>query len=217
MSDPDDPRGAKRMRRAPEFRPRTRRRRRRAPGLAERVAAAQRRLCAIYRLDLSLRADHFLVSPDRARALLPPGSPPTGLVAVEEDGGLWVGLYFDPGDADDAEAILEETSHWLAVAWHAEQRRPVSPLLLELQAEVDRYAVARLGDRDPLSHFRHFRWAPWLASGPRGRYRTAHAAAFRYCRWLEGRFPRRADLPALLRELRGFYRRPSDQKLHGGG
>jgi len=211
------------MRRAPEPRPRTLGRRRaagRGSRLARRVAAAQRRLCAIYHLELSLQAEHFLLTPAQARRLRPAGSPPTGLLAVEEEEGLWVGLYFASRDAEDGGAILEETSHWLAVAWHAEQRRHVSPLLLELQAEVDRYAVARLGPRgarDPLAHFRGFRWAPWVgASGLRGRYRAAHAAAFRYCRWLERRFPRRADLPGLLRELRGFYRRPADQKLHAG-
>jgi hypothetical protein len=175
--------------------------------LVERVATAQRRLSEIYRLDVPHRAEQFLLSVESARAHQPGEAPRTGLLAVEEAGTLWLGLYFDPGDAEDPAAILEETSHWVAVVWHAAQERPVSPLLLELQADVDRYAVARIArSADPLRHFRRLRWLPGLPRGARGRYRIAHASAYRYCRRLESRYPRRCDLPGLLLELRRFYR-----------
>jgi len=186
----------------------------RAAALARRIAATQRRLSGIYRLELPLRADHFLLSSEEARAQLPGAGPRTGLLALEEHGTLWLGLYFDPRDADDPAAILEETSHWIAVVWHAAQSRPVSPLLLELQAEVDCYAVARTARApDPLRHFRQLRLRSDLPRAQHSRYGTAHAAAFRYCRGLEQRFPRRSDLSNLLRELRGFYRRAPEQKL----
>jgi hypothetical protein len=182
--------------------------------LAGSVAAAQRRLAGIYRLEVPLRAEHFLISAESARAQLPAASPRTGLLAIEEPGTLWVGLYFDRRDAVDPAAILEETSHWLALVWHAAQLRRISPLLLELQADVDRYAVARTGARgDPLGHFASMRLRPDVPPAERVRYRTAHAAAYRYCRGLERRFPRRADLPELLRELRAFYRSAPHQKL----
>jgi hypothetical protein len=182
--------------------------------LERRIAAAQRRLCGIYRLEVPLRADEFLLSADAAGEWRPGRSPRTGLLALEEAGTLWLGLYFDPRDAEDPAAILEETSHWIAVVWHAAQSRPVSPLVLELQAEVDRYAVARTaGARDPLRHFARLRLHAGLSRTQRSRYRAAHAAAFRYCRGLERRFPRASDLPGLLRELRRFYRRAPDQKL----
>lgn len=182
--------------------------------LERRIAAAQRRLCAIYRLELPLRADDFVLSADAAGALRPEKGPRTGLLALEEAGTLWLGLYFDPRDADDPAAILEETSHWVTVVWHAAQHRPVSALLLELQADVDRYAMARMARvRDPLRHFAQLRLRSGLTRAQRSRYRTAHSAAFRYCRALERRFPRGSDLPGLLRELRGFYRRPAAHKL----
>ena len=182
--------------------------------LSLQIAAAQRRLTGIYRLELPFHAHDFVLSAETASALLAERSPRTGLLTLEEAGTLWLGLYFDPRDAGDPDAILEETSHWVAVVWHAAQRRPVSPLLLELQAEVDRYAVARaVRARDPLRHFAHFRLRPGLTRAQRGRYRAAHAVAFRYCRALERRFPRGADLPGLLRELRRFYRRAPEQKL----
>jgi hypothetical protein len=182
--------------------------------LERRIAAVQRRLCGIYRLELPLCADEFLLSADAAGAFRPGRSPRTGLLALEEAGTLWLGLYFDPRDAEDPAAILEETSHWIAVVWHAAQARPVSALLLELQADVDRYAVARTARaRDPLGHFTRLRLQSGLSRAQRARYRAAHAAAFRYCRALERRFPRASDLPGLLRELRGFYRRTPAQKL----
>jgi len=182
--------------------------------LERRIATAQRRLCGIYRLDLPFSARDFVLSADAACALRPGRSPRTGLLALEEAGTLWLGLYFDPRDAEDPAAIVEETSHWVAVVWHAVQRRSISPLLLEFQAEVDRYAIARTARvRDPLRHFAQLRLRAGLSRAQRGRYRAAHAAAFRYCRALERRFPRRSDLPGWLRELRGFYRRPPAQKL----
>lgn len=182
--------------------------------LEARVAAAQRRLSGIYRLEVRLPVERFLIEPEQARELLGPDCPRTGLVALEEADELWLGLYFDPEDARDPAAILEETSHWLAVAWHAAQQRPVSALLLEFQAEVDRYAVARTARRrDPLRHFRAFRLRPGLGCSERRRYCTAHRAAYRYCRGLERRYPRRADLPGLLGELRRFYRSGAERRL----
>jgi hypothetical protein len=184
-------------------------------GLARRVAAAWRSLVAIYRLEVELRAADFLVPPERARALLPPGSPRSGLLVLEEAGELHVGLYLDPRDGEDPDAIVEETSHLLCLAWHAERGRRVSRLHLELQAEVDRYAVARVAGGDPLHHFAGFRWAAWMGAAERERYETAHRVAQRYCRRLEASFPLRADTPALLRELRRFYRAGAEQKLRG--
>ena len=182
--------------------------------LARRIEAAQRRLCAIYRLELPLHASDFVLSAEAARALQPGWRPHTGLLALEERGNLWLGLYFARRDAVDPAAILEETSHFLAVAWHAAQSRPISALVLELQADVDRYAVARIQRaRDPLRHFARLRLRAGLTREQRARYRTAHATAFRYCRSLERRYPGRCDLPDLVRELRGFYRRSPANKL----
>jgi len=182
--------------------------------LERRIHAAQQRLCGIYRLELPLRAGDFLLSAEAAGAWRPGRSPRTGLLALEEAGTLWLGLYFDPRDAEDPAAILEETSHWIAVVWHAAQSRSISALLLELQADVDRYAVARLAKaRDPLRHFAGLQLRTGLTRAERARYRAAHSAAFRYCRTLERRFPRQEDLPGLLHELRHFYRLAPARKL----
>lgn len=182
-------------------------------GVSRRVAAAQRSLCAIYRLELDLRAEHFLLPAERARELLPQPGPRSGVLVLQEEDELWLGLYVDPADAVDAETIVEETSHLLCLAWHARQGRPVSHLLLELQGEVDRYAMARLRGGDALEHFRDFRWDGWMDGPTRRRYVAAHRGAHRYCRGLEARYPRRADTPAWLAELRRYYRAAPEEKL----
>ena len=183
------------------------------PELVRSVALAQRWLTAIYRLDLPLEAHRFVIPPEQARALLPPGSPRSGVLALEEQDTLWLGVYLDSRDRRDPHTLLEETSHWVCLAWHATQDRCISRLLLELQGEVDQYVVSRLLGRDGLRHFRDFRWDGWMGAADRERYEAAHRAAHRYCRSLSRRYPHRADTPGLLRELRAFYRAPAEDKL----
>jgi hypothetical protein len=187
--------------------------RRPARGLLRSIAWAQARLSAIYCLDLELRAERFVISPERARRLLPSPSPRSGVLVVEEEEGAQLGLYIDAADVRDADTIIEETSHLLCLAWHASQERPVSRLILELQGEIDRWVVARLDGRDAFGHFSDFSWDGWMRPADRSRYEAAHERALRYCRGLQERYPERPDIPGLLAELREFYRAPSEQKL----
>jgi len=177
------------------------------------VGRVQRWLDAIYRLGLDLPADRFVVSPEQARDLLPEGSPRSGLLVLEAGGDLHLAVYVDPADVWDSDTIIEETSHLVCVVWHALRQQKVSQLQLELQSEVDRYAIARLVDGRGLDHFEAFHWDDRLDSVERDRYQTAHRVAHRYCRGLEARHPTRADTPGLLDELRDFYRRPHHEKL----
>jgi len=185
----------------------------RAP-LMRAVEQAQRWITSIYRLELDLRAEQFVVDPDTALRLLPPNSPRSGLVVVEEPDELCVGIYIDAADADDPWTVIEETSHLLYLAWLAARRWSVSRLVLEFQSEVDRYAVARMSGRDGLACFEGFQWCDWMDAPARERYAIAHERARAYCRSLERRYPRRPDTPALLAELRHFYRAAPDQKLN---
>jgi hypothetical protein len=181
--------------------------------LLRAVAAAEGWLTRIYRLDLGLRAAQFVVSPEDARSLLPEDAPRSGVVVLDEGSELLLGLYVDPRDEGDPDTVVEETSHLLCLAWHAAHDRRVSRLTLELQGEVDRYAVARLQGRDGFRHFERFTWSTDMDDATRGLYQTAHGTALRYCRALTRRFPLRCDTPALLSELRRFYRATPDQKL----
>jgi len=183
------------------------------PPLRAAVARAERWLTRIYRLDLPVAAAHCVISPEAARKLLPASAPRTGLVVVDEGDTVELGLYVDPRDAADPDTVIEETSHLLCVAWHAAHDRRVSRLTLELQSEVDRYAVARLQGRDGFRHFERFAWAGHLDAAGRELYATAHRAGLRYCRTLARRYPERADTPGLLAELRRYYRLAPDRKL----
>jgi hypothetical protein len=177
------------------------------------VARAEAWITAIYRLELDLCAERFLVAPEVAQELLPAGSPRTGVVVVEDPDALSLGLYVHPEDRADAGTVIEETSHLVYLAWAAGRDWSVSQLVLELQAEVDRYVLGRLWGADPLLHFHRFRWDPRLQGAEQERYVTAHARGHRYCRQLERRYPERRDTPGLLAELRGFYRAGPERKL----
>ena len=185
--------------------------------LARRVDELKRWLTRAYRLDVRFEAEHYLIAPERARALLPLRSPRSGLLVLQEAETLWLGLYLDPRDRSRVAALVEETSHLVCLAWHARRELPVSRLLLELQADVDRFVFSRLvgerSERDALTHFESFRWADGLEEDARDRYELAHRRAHHYCRRLNDRYPRRADTPALLSELRRFYRSSPESKL----
>jgi len=184
-----------------------------SPALLRAIADAQRWITSIYRLDLDLRAEQFVVDPDTALRLLPPDSPRSGLVVIEEYAEISVGIYIDAADVEDPWTVIEETSHLLYLAWLAGRDWSVSRLVLEFQSEVDRYAVARLKGRDGLASFEGFRWCDWMDAPTRERYAAAHCRARAYCRSLERLYPSRPDTHALLSELRHFYRAAPDQKL----
>ncbi len=184
----------------------------------ERVGQFAGWLADVYALELDFEAERFVLdlSPELARALLPAGTR-SGLVLLEEDGELGIGLHLAPEDHAHEGTVIEETSHLVCVAWHAAQDLPVSPLILELQAEVDRFAFARLRrdgvPRDAFAHFERFHFADDLEPEALDRYRVAHRHARAYCRNLARRYPRPADTPELVSELRRFYRASPDAKL----
>jgi hypothetical protein len=116
-------------------------------------------------------------------------------------------------------------SHFVYSAWRLHGDAPVSLLELETQAEVDKYAVAvfligdQRGGRYPAEvHARLFDRVNFdvrLAPEQYDRYRTAHRCAANFCRRLERKFVSRgrAEVEALVRELRKFYRLGSTSKL----
>ncbi len=187
--------------------------------LQRAVAIAQDSITRIYRLDLPFRAENFVVTAEIARAMLPPDSPRSGVVIVEgfDTDHVEVGLYVDALDADDPNTVIEETSHLVYLGWLALRELSVSRLVLELQGEVDRYAVAKLTGRDGMEHFEKFAWCDWMDAGTKRLYREAHRRARGYCHALERRFPDRSDTPGLLCELRRYYRATPEQKLHAPG
>jgi hypothetical protein len=163
-----------------------------------------------------------------------------GVYLLEEEGEAHVGVFLKPErfeafeegspleildreNFEDFLTVIEEISHFVYLLWSLRKRRPISQLSLELQGEVDKYlttvfhlAVQNEG-RFPAKVFQQLFTEPQWIEGLDGealrRYEFANKLAYRYCIYLEEEFLRRADLPALLQELRRFYRRDLQSKL----
>lgn len=168
---------------------------------------------------------------------------PELLLVQEREGELRLGLWLDEGirgamrrAGPDRRPHLvgrarlarlamaaEGVSHFLYLSVRAAAERPVSLLELEVQAEVDTFALLllylwRRGRRrlSPGLRRRLFEpagWRPHLGAEERERYAVANRLARGYARWLEGRFVARGDAEGLLRELRRTYRRGAGDKL----
>ncbi len=133
--------------------------------------------------------------------------------------------YLSDANLDDFCTALEGISHFQYLAWCIERSRQVSLLELELQAEVDKYAVATClfmqQGRDGFHAGLHRRlfscvgFLPSLDSVARQRYSEANRGAARFCRRNDERFLscRRPSIERWLVELRGLYRCSHHEKL----
>jgi hypothetical protein len=169
-------------------------------------------------------------------------APDEELLLAETSDGAGVTLYIDPevlrrldaanplgalteANLADYCTALEGVSHFLYSAFRLSGDAPMSLLELETQAEVDKYAATvflvadQQGGAYPAQvHTRLFDRVEFdsrLAPEQYDRYRTAHRCAANFCRRLESRFVSRgnAQVEALVRELRKFYRLGSAAKL----
>jgi hypothetical protein len=162
------------------------------------------------------------------------------LLVHEDASGVDIGLFVDAAvlahlDAHDPGARLDDrnvaaflyavegVSHFVYTIVCANAARAVSPLELELQAEVDKYVVCLLADgatgaaaaspRWRRRLFEDFELEPDLDAEERDRYRAANENARRYSASLERRFVRHGGVADMLAELRRFYRLPIAAKL----
>jgi hypothetical protein len=170
------------------------------------------------------------------------GGPDEELLLAETQDGAEVALYIDSrvlrrlenhdplGELTESNladycTALEGVSHFLYSTWRLECDAPVSLLELETQAEVDKYAatVFLLADQQGGGYpsqvharlFDRVNFDSRLEPEQYHRYRTANRCAANFCRRLESRFVSRgnAQVEALVRELRKFYRLGSAAKL----
>ncbi len=213
------------------------------PGARETLAFIQGELEVINAVEAP-RVHEFLVGGEAARGAGHCPVAPEELLVVEEEDGLALGLYLD----DDVIAAAERTdphdprprltargalsrvacaaegvSHFLYVATRARAGRPVSLLELEVQAEVDKFALLllHLGRRGLRRMsgalrgrlFERVRYHAHLGADALDRYREANRLGALYARWLEGRFVDEADVEGLLRELRATYRLGGGAKI----
>ena len=132
------------------------------------VAAIQRGLEALYRVESQLDVRDFLLTTAQRDALWPEGRRPHEQLFVrcsapddKDDDGVELALYLDEEvqatlrrhdprrGVDDRNLgalvlALEGISHFIYTAVRARAGRPVSALELELQAEVDKYVTCLL-------------------------------------------------------------------------
>jgi hypothetical protein len=167
------------------------------------------------------------------------------LLVLEVEDGIEIGLFLDDGvlvaaaaaahrggarmlarpNLEGITAAAEGISHFVYLATRAEEGRRMSLLELELQAEVDKFAVLLLqlwprggrrlvglsaGLRRRL--YEDIRFLEHLDGEETERYRTANRLASGYARWLEVRFVAQGDREGFLRELRATYRLGTAEK-----
>ncbi len=212
-------------------------------GAASTLAYLQSEIQAINGV-IAPPVEEFLIGREAAQAA---GRGPLAteeLLVLEEEDGLALGLFLDEevlaaaAGADPhhrrprlvARGVLrhlalaaEGVSHFVYLASRAAAGRPVSLLELEVQAEVDKFALLllhlwrrglrRMSPALRRRLFERVRYHRWLGVEERARYREANRLGGGYARWLEGRFVEDADIDGLLRELRRTYRRGGDEKL----
>jgi len=154
------------------------------------------------------------------------------LLVAEHETGMDLAVYLDPevlarlrtqdplevlhdGNLADFWTVLEGVSHFLYLTWNADRGKPVTLLELELQAEVDKFVLTALvaagqhGQVPAELHHWLFRLChvdPGLDAPTRARYERASRYASAYCSSLSRRFLQAGASPALVPELRHFYR-----------
>jgi hypothetical protein len=212
-------------------------------GAQQTLAFFQSELEAIYGVEAP-RVQEFLVGGELARAAGRTPEAPEELLVLEEEGGLSLGLYLDDrviaaaertdphdprprltarGALSPVACAAEGVSHFLYLSTRAAAGRPVSLLELEVQAEVDKFALLllhlwrrglrRMSGALRRRLFERVRYHAFLGAEALHRYREANRLGGGYARWLEGRYVEDADIEGLLRELRATYRRGGGEKL----
>ena len=202
------------------------------------LARLQRGLEEMYRIATGVDVGDFIVDANGRDALAPDRRPREQLLVHEGSGAVEIGLFVDPSvvatlvrhdpraaldDRNFAEFALavEGVSHFVYAVWCAWCDRSVSALELELQAEVDKYVTCLLvtaPEREVSAWLRRrlfhdVAWEADLDADERDRYRAANDHAQRYAAWLEDSFVTPRRIPAMLDELRWFYRQPLARKL----
>ena len=216
-----------------------------SPGI-QTIIGLQQGLQRIYDLPELPPVTEFLLH-DRALAdhLTPPGQRrgDERLLLSEADGELAISLFLAPAvvqaltENDPACSIsevnlqplvhaIEGVSHWLSVYWHALHRTGVSALELELQAEIDKYAlISELLQHQRGSVPRSLHPTLFNPSNLDGRltttewdrYETANRLAAALWKRLLQECGSHPQHPLRLRTLRRFYRLDREGKRRMSG
>jgi hypothetical protein len=195
------------------------------------LARLQRGLETLYRVDTGIAVEQFVIDEDARAALAPTRRSREQLLVIQDDDDACLALFIDPAVLANLEhhdpgrtlgnhnfgdflLAIEGVSHFVYAAFCANADRPVTQLELELQAEVDKFVTCLLC-LDPEANvseaLRHRLFTACvldadLDDDEHARYRAANDNAFRYATYLEQSFVAPRRIPAMLDELRRFYR-----------
>lgn len=183
------------------------------------LSQLQQSIEQLYRLDSAPDITQFLMeSPEGSREQLRILQEDDLYLGVSLSPALLARLHdrrLRPSNLDQFCQVVEGVSHYLCVVHRARQTRQITALELELQAEVDKYVTSLMLARRCASLpaevlrsklYDRFTLVPRLPPEEQMRYVQANALARRYTRGLERRYVRQRKLPAMLAELRRFYR-----------
>lgn len=120
----------------------------------------------------------------------------------------------------DLSIVVEELSHFNTYSLAAEAGREISGLELEVQGEVDKFAVAleylhlqnEISLREKVFEvlFDRCRIAPWIPADLEPRYRDAHEIARNFCRTVLKKNP---DFDEMKQSFRDFFETSRGAKL----
>ena len=129
------------------------------------------------------------------------------------------------GNLENFCVALEGVSHFVFLVWRAQLGRPVSPIELELQAEVDKFvgswvllvnqgrAVEDASQALCRVLFERYALRDEVPDDQQHRYHLASRAAQRFCINLTSKYRHPAELPGMQSEVREFYRLGLADKL----
>jgi len=214
-----------------------------AQGLVDHLQA---QLEAIYDLRSSVRVAEFLIDRRSVERLggVVSAREEVFLVESADPGAMDLGLYLAPElferlrgkdprhrsglglvteELSAFSAMAEGVSHVLYLSRCAEAGRPVSKLELEVQAEIDKFAVSALhlwgrGLKASVHElwerlFLHVRVRHDLTADEKDRYGAAGDLGGRYARHLVDRYVKPGRLDGFLKDLRATYRLMAGEKL----
>lgn len=210
------------------------------------LSALQRSIEALHDIHTALEVEQYVVDPNVLEEL--PGARegiPEQLLIRQDSEGLELALYVDPQilallEADDPHrqlhdgnlepycVALEGVSHFVFLAYRAQVGRPVTPLELEIQAEVDKFIHAWLllarqgvgwseaGRGLARGLFSRYLVREEVPPEEVDRYHAASRAAEGFCRRLLQRYGRsgtQAQVRHVTREARQYYRQGLADKM----
>ncbi|MBI4374055.1 MAG: hypothetical protein HY542_04175 [Deltaproteobacteria bacterium] len=196
----------------------------------------------IYRLPPLQSVQDYLIDEQTVRRNHPrfDHSVPELLLIVERPPETRMGLYISrevlerldgsqpfqnltPENLEDFCTAVEGVSHFLYFLIRSSQTRPVSPLELELQAEVDKFVLCTfmleqqrnrpVSQTLIISLFENYHLIPSISLSEQERYQLANRLAWQYCQGLK-KFARPLHRRQWVREIRRFHQKNLQEKIH---